>query len=176
METTKTEQLFREMIRYEGGDPHRIQHFIKVHSFAKRIALAEELNEKTLFTLEAAAIVHDIGIKAAMETLGGCTGADQERLGPPIAREMLEKLGYPEDVTERVCYLVGHHHTYTDIDGTDYQILVEADFLVNMFEGSMSRDGIVTTYQKLFRTKAGREICRVMFRLDETSSGFTEGA
>lgn len=174
METTKIEQLFREMIRYDGGDPHRIQHFIKVHSFSKRIALPEGLDEKTLFTLEAAAIVHDIGIKAAMEQLGSCTGPDQERLGPPIAREMLQKLGYPEDVTERVCYLVGHHHTYTDIDGADYQILVEADFLVNMFEGRMSPEGIAATYKKLFRTKAGREICRVMFGLDEIPEQLTE--
>lgn len=174
MDTIKTEQLFREMIYYDAGDPHRIQHFIKVHSFAKRIARSEGLDTETLFTLETAAIVHDIGIKAAMEQLGSCTGADQERLGPPIARDMLQKLGYSEDVTDRVCYLVGHHHTYTDMDGADYQILVEADFLVNMFEGNMSSDGIAATYQKLFRTKAGREICRVMFGLAETSERLTE--
>ena len=34
----------------------------------------------------------------------------------------------------RVEYLVGHHHTYKDIDGLDYQILVEADFLVNILK------------------------------------------
>ena len=35
---------------------------------------------------------------------------------------------------ERICYLIGHHHTYDKIDGTDYQILVDADFLVNLYE------------------------------------------
>ena len=35
-------------------------------------------------------------------------------------------------VTERVAYLIGHHHTYDKIEGMDYQILVEADFLVNI--------------------------------------------
>ena len=40
---------------------------------------------------------------------------------------------------ERVQYLIGRHHTYNDIDGIDYQILVEADFLVNMYEDSLSK-------------------------------------
>mgnify|MGYP000340972515 FL=1 len=35
-------------------------------------------------------------------------------------------------MTERVAYLIGHHHTYDKIEGMDYQILVEADFLVNI--------------------------------------------
>ena len=53
---------------------------------------------------------------------------------PPVARQMLTEIGYPQEVVDRVCYLVGHHHTYLDMDGMDYQILVEADFLVNLFE------------------------------------------
>lgn len=84
--------------------------------------------------LEAAAYVHDIGIKVAEEKYGRCTGKLQEQEGPAVAREMLEKLGFEEKVPERVCYLVGHHHTYTDMDEMDYQILVEADFLVNLYK------------------------------------------
>jgi hypothetical protein len=41
---------------------------------------------------------------------------------------MLGRLGFGAALVERVCYLVGHHHTYTNIDGPDYQILVEAGF------------------------------------------------
>ena len=58
-------QLTRRMITYEKGFPRRIQHFIKVHSFAKNIGIGEKLDEKTLYTLEIAAIVHDIGILPA---------------------------------------------------------------------------------------------------------------
>lgn len=54
--------LLQEMIQYYSGDPKRIQHFIKVHSFAKLIGEKEELDSTTLKTLEIAAIVHDIGI------------------------------------------------------------------------------------------------------------------
>ena len=47
---------------------------------------------------------------------------------------MLVKLGFEDKITERVCYLVGHHHTYTNIEGMDYQILVEADLQDYVFE------------------------------------------
>ena len=60
--------------------------------------------------------------------------------GPPEAEKLLASQGWPETVIQRVSYLVGHHHTYTDIDGTDYQLLVEADFLVNLFEEGALRN------------------------------------
>ena len=52
---------------------------------------------------------------------------------------MLCALGYDEAVIDRVLFLIAHHHTYTGIEGEDYQILVEADFLVNLFEDGSSR-------------------------------------
>lgn len=157
------EPLFMEMIAYYAGDPKQIQHLIKVHSFALRIGLAEHLDEKSLCILEAAAIVHDIGIKAAMEKYGSGDGHYQEAEGPAIAEEMLGKLCYPKDIIDRVCYLVGHHHTYTHIDGMDYQILVEADFLVNIYEGGMGGDAVSSLRQKVFKTKTGLKLCDIMF-------------
>lgn len=60
-------------------------------------------------------------------------------LGPDEAEKLLNKLGVDEKIIERVCFLVGHHHTYNMIDGLDYQILVEADFLVNAYEDNLSK-------------------------------------
>ena len=130
------EPLILKMISYDHGSPERIQHFLKVHSFAKTIAVSEHLDEKTLFITEAAAIVHDIGIRLCLEKYGDGNGKLQEKEGPVLAEQMLSELGFEKDVIERVSFLVGHHHTYTGIDGLDYQILVEADFLVNLFEGN----------------------------------------
>ncbi len=44
---------------------------------------------------------------------------------------------FPEKFTELgTRYLIAHHHTYTNIDGIDYQILVrERISFVNMWEG-----------------------------------------
>ena len=70
------------MIRYYAGDPKRIQHFIKVYTFAKMIGEKEKLPAGEQFILETAAIVHDIGIKPAEEKFGQCGGKMQEQEGP----------------------------------------------------------------------------------------------
>ncbi len=160
--------LFTEMISYYSGDAKRIQHFVKVHSFAKLIGEMESLDKETLEILEVAAFVHDIGIKNAEKKYGSCSGKLQEQEGPAEARKMLKKLGFDETITERVCYLVGHHHTYTDINGMDYQILVEADFLVNLYEDNMSRSAIRSAYKNMFKTQSGKQLCNAIFDLKET--------
>ncbi|MDP3446993.1 MAG: hypothetical protein Q8S22_02920 [Eubacteriales bacterium] len=53
--------------------------------------------------------------------------------------------------------LIAHHHTYTDIQGMDYQILIEADFLVNAYEDKMDEDAVRTVREKIFSTKTGIE-------------------
>ena len=79
------DDLLMKMISYNSGDPKRIQHLIKVHSFARLIGLSENLESDTQFILEAAAIVHDIGIKPAEEKYGYCNGKLQEQEGPEPA-------------------------------------------------------------------------------------------
>ena len=37
------DDLFMDMIAYYDGDPKRIQHFTKVHSYARLIGIGEEL-------------------------------------------------------------------------------------------------------------------------------------
>ena len=157
--------LIDEMIAYDKGDPRRIQHFMKVHDFARTIGQLEGLDEQTLYILESAAVVHDIGIHVCEEKYGSCEGKLQEKEGPAIAKKLLDRLGYEQKVINRICYLVGHHHTYTNIDGIDYQILVEADFLVNLYEDEVSLDAVRKAYQNIFKTESGRKICRNMFGL-----------
>ena len=148
----RIDRLYMEMIRYYQGDPKHIQHFVKVHSFSRLIGQGEGLDEDTMYILEAAALVHDIGIKVGME-----------KYGPAAAREMLTHLGFKEQVIRRVEYLVGHHHTYKDIDGLDYQILVEADFLVNYFENGLDKEHIKKSAEKIFKTETGKKIVKEMF-------------
>ena len=159
----RLDAVYSAMVEYNAGEPAAIQHFTKVHAFAAAIGRAEGLDAKTLETLEAAAYVHDIGIKPAMEKYGSGAGPYQEELGPEPARKLLAGCGYEEDIIERVAYLVGHHHTYDIIDGPDYQILVEADFLVNLHEGNSSLEAIQSTYENIFKTEKGRWLCKTMF-------------
>lgn len=158
-------QLLGAMITYYRGDPRRIQHFIKVHDLARTIGILEGLDKETLFVLEAAAAVHDIGIRICELKYGKCDGKLQELEGPELAGDMLRALGFEEKIIERVCWLVGHHHTYTDITGWDYQILVEADFLVNLFEDSASEEVVQSAYEHIFVTETGKLFCKKMFDL-----------
>ena len=156
-------ELMLKMIEFDAGDPRRVQHFVKVASFARTIGLGEGLDADTRLTLEAAAIVHDIGIRPSEEKYGDSSGKHQEELGPEPARRMLAEIGFDAARCERVAYLVGHHHTYTNIDGIDYQVLVEADFLVNLFENGSSAEAVRSAGEKIFRTATGKRILDAMF-------------
>lgn len=161
------EQLIVDMIKFNEGDPKRIQHFMKVYEYAHTIGRLERLDEKTQKILDVASIMHDIGIRPSEEKYGCCDGKYQEQEGPAYAREMLKD--YPEvteDEVERICYLIAHHHTYTNVEGIDYQILLEADFLVNAFEDGLPAENIRTFRENVFRTKTGIRLLNTMFALD----------
>ena len=78
------------MIDYYKGDPKRIQHFLKVHAYAKLIGEQEGLDKKTLDILEVAALTHDIGIKISEEKYNSSAGKYQEIEGPTIAQKMFQ--------------------------------------------------------------------------------------
>lgn len=161
----KISNVIHSMIEYYAGDARRIQHFLKVYSYAKTIGELEDLDERQQETLEVAAVVHDIGIKISEEKYHSSAGNYQELEGPAIAKEMLEKLEASADLIDRVCYLIAHHHTYKNIVGTDYQILVEADFLVNISEDQMAEKEIKSIKEKIFKTKAGIDLMNHIFQI-----------
>lgn len=150
---TQLALLMRAMINYDSGDVRRIQHFVKVHDFAATIGVSEGLDEETLFILEAAAILHDIGIHPAEAKYGNCNGKAQEELGPDEARKLLSEVGgFTTSQTERICWLIGHHHTYSNVTSADHRILLEADFLVNSFEDNLSIEAVKIFRANVFRS------------------------
>lgn len=160
---SRERNLIGKMIDYYEGDPKRVQHFLKVYEFARLIGDAEELPKNTLTVLKTAAIVHDIGIKVSEQKYDSSAGKYQEQEGPAIAEPMLRACGYEEEMIDRVLFLIAHHHTYNQIDGIDYQILVEADFLVNLFEDNSNRQVAENVKENIFRTKTGLWYLEKMF-------------
>ena len=163
----QNELLIQDMIQYDAGMAKQIQHFLKVYEFARIIGLGEKLDSRTQNILETASIVHDIGIRKALELYGSSSGKYQEELGPAEAKPILEKAGCDDELISRVLFLIAHHHTYHNIEGMDYQILVEADFLVNLYEDQESESTVRSVYHKIFKTKTGRQICATMFGLSD---------
>ena len=151
--------LMRAMIKYDGGDAPRIQHFVKVHDFARMIAIAEGMNQEDLFVLEAAAILHDVGIH--------CDGKHQEELGPDEARKVLPEVdGFTTAQTDRICWLIAQHPPYKDVTSLDHRILLEADFLVNSFEAHLAPDGIITFRDHVFRSESAISMLNDMWGLE----------
>ena len=132
------------------------------------IGKLEGVDKKTRKILDIASILHDIGIRPSEEKYGCCDGKHQEQEGPAYAREMLKDFPeITEEEIERVCYLIAHHHTYTEVDGMDYRILLEADFLVNAFEDNLPAENICTFREKVFRTKSGTALLNIMFGIEQ---------
>ena len=159
------------MSEYMAGDVMRIDHFMKVHAYAAVIGRAEGLDERTQEILEAAAYVHDIGIKNSELKYGSSSGYYQQIEGPGEAEKLLSGAGYDRELIDRVKYLVSRHHKYTDIDGDDCQILIEADFIVNIREDNMSRESIKEIYSRIFKTKTGRSLLRNIYGAEQESDG-----
>lgn len=157
------QDIILTMIQYFKTDVRRINHALKVYGFASAIAKSENLSAEMLEIVEVAAVLHDIGIPESEKKYNSSAGKYQEIEGPPIARKMLEALNVKPEIIDRVCFIIGNHHTYTKIDGVDFQILVEADFLVNIFEDEFTGSMIKSVGQKYFSTKTGLLYLQTMY-------------
>lgn len=157
------DDVCKRMMAFDRGDAKRIQHFLKVHRFAQLITRGEKLDAHTTRVIECAALVHDIGIHPAEEKYGRCDGKLQEQEGPAPAHALLSKAGLAAEDVVRICWLVGHHHTYHPVDGIDHQILIEADFLVNLYEDGVGPEAVRHAYDHIFKTASGRALCRLVF-------------
>ena len=152
-----------KMIEFYKGDIHDIGHFLKVWAMAKTIGELEGLDKHTQEVLELAAVVHDISCPLCREKYGNTDGKNQEMESPPLVEAFFDGLDVERSDVERISWLVAHHHTYTNIDGPDHQILLEADFLVNAGEGGYARSAIENFRQRVFRTAAGTKLLSSMY-------------
>lgn len=155
--------VIESAVSYDRGDPKRINHFMKVYAFAGLIGRKEGISDRELDILEAAAVLHDIGIHNAEMLHGSSDGKYQELEGPSVAADILSALGADNEFIGKVCNMVGRHHTYTGIDSLSLQILIEADFLVNIFEDGMSDGAISSVKEKIFRTAEGTRLLEEMY-------------
>ena len=171
--TMTVAKIMKKMIDFSEGNTHDINHFMKVWTFAKTICELEMADEKTRFVIEIAAITHDIACPLCRIKYGNTNGKYQEIEGEPLVRKFLADTEMSQAQIDRVAYLVGHHHTLTNIDGLDYQILVEADYLVNADESSYSAENIANTKSKIFRTAAGIAILESIYERQCTSLSLT---
>ena len=161
-------EITKKMIDFYHGNLHDINHFMKVHAYAKTIGGCEGLDEPTQTSLEVAAILHDIACPLCREKYGRADWVHQEQEGVVLAAGFLKDSGLPQACVDRVVYLVGHHHTPEKVDGPDYQILLEADYLVNAYELKYTKAHIEQTLEKMFKTPTGITLLKTMYLRNES--------
>lgn len=159
-------QITAKMIDYSTGNLHDINHFMKVYAYAKTIGECEQLDSNTQTTLEVAAILHDIACPLCRKKYGNTNGKYQEMEGTILAEEFLNDSGYSKEFIERIAFLVGHHHTLKNIEGMDYQILIEADYLVNADEANLSEKNLHNALENIFKTKTGIFLLKSMYKIN----------
>ena len=150
-----TGNIIEKMIKYFGTDVRRINHALKVYGFASCIARKEKLTDNEIFVVDIVAILHDIGIPEAEKKYNSSGGKYQEIEGPAIARNILSDEDIDIKTLDRICFIIGNHHSYQKIDCLDFQIIVEADFLVNIYEDEMTKQSIDGVRNKYFKTQTG---------------------
>lgn len=150
------------MESYFGDDRRRINHALAVAGYAERLLKYIDADEAVAMT---AAYLHDIGIHEAERRHGSNAGNFQELEGPPIARDILQGLGQPEDFIATICELVGNHHTPRGVDSPEFRILWDADALVNLEEvlPGKTADQIDHILHRSFVTEAGYRIAQRKF-------------
>lgn len=159
----KISNIILKMVSNSNGNRHDINHFLKVYAYAKTIAECERLPDEEQQIVEVAAVIHDIACPLCREKYGNTNGKYQEAEGVILAREFLKDTGLPEKTTERIIFLVGHHHTLQGIDGIDYQILIEADYLVNADESGYSEANIQNALRNIFKTETGKTLLQSIY-------------
>ena len=122
--------MFKEKIIIEMKEvfkeiPFGIEHTLKVLKNAEDIMNGENIGEEEKEFISIIAILHDIGAVEAQKKYGSIDGVYQEKEGPAVAKEILKKVGYNKNI-DRICFIIGNHHTPSKIDGLDFQIQWEA--------------------------------------------------
>lgn len=156
------EKYIEELKRHFGSDQRRINHALNVLNYAESIMAGEKVNERERRVVIISALLHDVGIKIAEQKYNSAAGKYQEIEGPPIVREIMGRYHEVGDMIERVTYIIGGHHTPSKNNGLDFQIIWEADLLVNIEEEGLDNDveKLRSIIAKNFQTTTGIRIAK----------------
>ncbi len=150
-----------EMKRYFGQDFKRIGHAANVARYAERIAKEAQGNPAVVL---CAAYLHDIGIHEAERKCNHTDAHCHEKEGPPIAREMLTKLGARKEIIDQVCDIISHHHHPRQEETLNFKIVYDADLIVNLEEArkveDLDRQALLGIVEERFLTDTGRQLAR----------------
>ncbi len=168
------DKLIGRMKNVFGEDQKRIEHALAVLDYAEQIQNVEGGDP---LIVRAAAILHDIGIHEAERKYDSSAGNYQEIEGPPIAEEILKRFDISAEAVEHICRIIANHHSAKEIDTTEFRIVWDADWLVNIPADfpSASKEKLQGIIDKTFKTKEGHRIAvQTLLNADGINSGNVE--
>jgi HD superfamily phosphohydrolase YqeK len=163
--------LIEEMKKYFTEDKKRINHALKVTEFAEElIAIFREkypdknINEQVIIY---SAVLHDVGIKNAELKYNSTAGHYQEIEGPPVARKIMGTLNIDFEMMDQITEIIAHHHTPGKVVSSNFKLLYDADWLVNLADvydlQSKNRNEKEKLIEKVFLSDIGRELAEKEF-------------
>jgi len=165
------DELIEEMKKYFAEDQKRINHALKVTEYAEKLIEIfkqkypdEEVDQKVIIY---SAVLHDIGIKNAELKYKSSAGHYQEIEGPPVAKEIMESSNIDSALINEIAEIIAHHHTPGKIKSSNFKLLYDADWLVNLpklhdlkRETEAEKENLIKKY---FLTDIGKELARKEF-------------
>ena len=125
------EKFIIEMKEVFKEIPFGIEHTLKVWKNAEDIMNGEKMEEEEKELIRIIDIINNMRAIEAQKKYDPFVGVYQEKEGPAVAKEILKKVGYNKNI-DRICFIIGNHHTPSKIDGLDFHIQWEADLLENL--------------------------------------------
>lgn len=138
-----------------GEDGKRIDHALRVFRYASAIAEKEGAD---LEIVDAASILHDIGIREAEKKHQSNAGKFQEMEGPGIAEPILNELGYDDQKKDAILDIIANHHSAKGRDCLEFRCVWDADWLVNIPDDHPDSppEILKRKFSGIFRTSHGR--------------------
>lgn len=150
---------------FETTIPSEVNHALNVLENAEIIMDGEDIKGRERYLISVTAILHDIGMINAKEKYGLTFGHYQEKEGPAAAKELLVGEDLSGDEVERICYIIGNHHSPNKVEGIDFQIQWEADLIEALKK--LDKENIQYKLEKIikrnFKTKSGLELAKKIF-------------
>ncbi|PRX34719.1 HD domain-containing protein [Orenia metallireducens] len=159
-------ELINRMKDYFGNDQRRIDHALQVTDYAERLIdlyQGADINSEVIIY---SAILHDIGIHQAEKKYNSVAGKYQELEGPPIAKEILMDFNIDQEIIDEVCQIIGHHHSPRAIKTNNFQLLYDADWLVNLpdeYDLKNSNKPLTELIDKLYLSDVGKDLAKKLF-------------
>ncbi|OCL26361.1 hypothetical protein U472_10160 [Orenia metallireducens] len=160
------EELIKEMKNYFGDDQRRIEHALQVTNYAERLIKLYQGDDINPEVIIYSAILHDIGIHQAEKKYNSPAGKYQEIEGPPIAKEILTSFDINKELIEEICQIIGHHHSPGTIKTTNFKLLYDADWLVNLPEEyglENQKKPLAEVIDKIYLSDVAKSLAKSLF-------------